>query len=141
VVISVTLSFIQIVNGCFSLIFVIISVVIAILFLFKYRQYKNKLILLFGIVLLMLISSWYASSSSFIIALVLNGTGYMTTPYIYFIIGFTPLPIAAYIWSIAFKKLVYQEKRKIFTTIFIVMGVIVEIIFIILLVIDPGLIG
>ncbi len=135
------LSIIQILNGSFSLIFVIISVFIGILFLLKYRQYKSKLIFLFGILLLLLISSWYASSSSFIIALIFNGTGYMTTPHIYFIIGFTPLPIAAFIWSIVFTDLVYQAKKKTFRMIFGFIGIIMEIIFFILLLIDPRLIG
>jgi hypothetical protein len=134
------LSDIEILNGSLSLIFVIITVLIALLFLVKYRQYKSKLILLFGIILLLLISSWYASSSSFIIAL-FNGTGYMTSPQVYFIIGFIPLPIAAYIWSIVFTDLVYQTKKKIFRMIFGVLAIIMEIIFFILLFIDPTLIG
>lgn len=135
------LSPIQIVNGIFSLIFVIISVIISILFLSKYRRYKSKLILLFGIVLLLLVSSWYASSSSFLIALFINGTGYITTPKIYFVIGFVPLPIAAYIWSIVLTELVFQEKKKIFTSTFIIMGIIMEIVFFVLLGINPTLIG
>ena len=136
-----TLSPIQIVNGIFSLIFVIISVIVSILFLSKYRRYKSKLILLFGIVLLLLVSSWYASSSSFLIALFINGTGYITTPQIYFVIGFVPLPIAAYIWSIVLTELVFQEKKKIFTSAFIIMGIIMEIVFFVLLGINPILIG
>ena len=134
------LSGIEILNGSLSLIFVIITVLIALLFLVKYRQYKSKLILLFGIILLLLISSWYASSSSFIIAL-FNGTGYMTSPQAYFIIGFIPLPIVAFIWSIAFTDLVYQTKKKIFRMVFGIMGIIMELIFFILLFIDPKLIG
>lgn len=136
-----TLSPIQIVNGIFSLIFVIISVIVSILFLSKYRRYKSKLILLFGIVLLLLVSSWYASSSSFLIALFINGTGYIITPQIYFVIGFVPLPIAAYIWSIVLTELVFQEKKKIFTSAFIIMGIIMEIVFFVLLGINPILIG
>ncbi|MFX0011795.1 MAG: hypothetical protein ACFE9R_15885 [Candidatus Hermodarchaeota archaeon] len=134
------LSGIEILNGSLSLIFVIITIFIAVLFLVKYLQYKSKLILLFGIILLLLISSWYASSSSFVIAL-FNGAGYMTSPQIYFIIGFIPLPIVAFIWSIAFTDLVYQTKKKIFRMIFGIVGIIMELIFFILLFIDPKLIG
>jgi hypothetical protein len=132
---------VQILNGSFSLTFVCISVAIGILFLIKYQRYKGKLILLFGIILLTLISSWYASSSSFIVALLTDGTGYMTIPYIYFIIGIVPLPIVAYIWTVALTELLYQTRKRLLRMIFLVLGISIEIIFFILLFIDPRLIG
>ncbi|MFX1498434.1 MAG: hypothetical protein ACFFBH_12985 [Promethearchaeota archaeon] len=131
----------QILNGSFSLAFVCISVIIGILFLVKYQKYKSKLILLFGFILLTLISSWYASSSSFIIALLTEGTGYMAVPYIYFIIGIVPLPITAYIWTVALTDLLYQNKKRLLRMIFLALGIIVEVIFFIFLFINPTLIG
>ncbi|MFX0147173.1 MAG: hypothetical protein ACFE8E_05445 [Candidatus Hodarchaeota archaeon] len=135
------LTTLQILNGIFSLTFVCISVAIGIMFLIKYQKYKGKLILLFGIILLTLISSWYASSSSFIVAIFNDGIGYMEIPQIYFIIGIVPLPIVTYIWTVALTELLYQNRKKLLRIVFLSLGILVEIIFFILLFIDPKLVG
>jgi hypothetical protein len=139
--IKMVLDAIQILNGTLSLIFVVISVIIGIMFLIKYQKYKNMIILLVGLVWLGIVSSWYASSTSFLVALFTGGTGYMEIPQVYFIIGITPLPITAYLWIVAFTNLLYQDKKKIIRIVFALIGIIFEIIFFTLLILSPSLVG
>ena len=131
----------HILNGIFSLIFSIISIIIAFKIISKYPKSKNRTVLLVGLVWLGIVSSWYASSSSFLVAFITDGDGYMSAPPYYFIIGASPLPITAFIWMIAFTDLLYKKKQKIILIIFGITGVLFEIAFFALLFIDYNLVG
>ncbi|MFW9875861.1 MAG: hypothetical protein ACFFG0_22385 [Candidatus Thorarchaeota archaeon] len=131
----------QILNGIFSLIFVVISILIGLTIISKYPKSKNRTVLFVGFVWLGIVSSWYASSSSFLVALITGGDGYMSTPPYYFIIGAAPLPITAFIWMFAFTELLYRDKKRIILLIFAITGIIFEIALFILLLIDYDLVG
>ena len=131
----------QILNGVFSLIFVVISIYIGFTIISKYPKSKNRTVILVGFVWLGIVSSWYASSSSFLVALIADGDGFMSTPPLYFIIGAVPLPITAFIWMIAFTDLLYRDKKKIILLIIGVTGIIFEIALFTLLLIDYDLVG
>jgi len=131
----------EILNGVFSLIFVVISVIIGFTILSKYPKSKNRTVLLVGLVWLGIISSWYASSSSFLVALITGGDGYMSAPPYYFIIGAAPLPITAFIWMDAFTDLLYRDKKKNILLIFGISGVLFEIALFTLLFTDYNLVG
>lgn len=131
----------QILNGVFSLIFVVISIFIGFTIISKYPKSKNRTVILVGFVWLGIVSSWYASSSSFLVALIADGDGFMSTPPLYFIIGAVPLPITAFIWMIAFTDLLYRDKKKIILLIIGVTGIIFEIALFTLLLIDYDLVG
>ncbi len=131
----------EFVNGIFSLIFALISVVIGITIISKYPKSKNRTILLVGIVWLGIVSSWYASSSSFLVALITDGDGYMSAPPYYFIIGVVPLPITAFIWMIAFTDFLYKKNQKTILLIFGIIGIVFEIAFFSILFIDHTKIG
>jgi len=128
-------------NGIFSLIFALISVVIGITIISKYPKSKNRTILLVGLVWLGIVSSWYASSSSFLVALITDGDGYMSVPPYYFIIGVVPLPLTAFIWMIAFPDLLYKKNQKKILLIFAIVGIVFEIVFFSILFIDHTKIG
>ncbi|MFX1345025.1 MAG: hypothetical protein ACFFBC_13025 [Promethearchaeota archaeon] len=131
----------EILNGVFSLIFVIISIFIAFTIISKYPKSKNRTVLLVGFVWLGIVSSWYASSSSFLVALITGGDGFKSAPPYYFIIGASPLPITAFIWMIAFTDLLYRDRKKIILLIFGVSGIFFEIVLFSLLLIDYNLVG
>ena len=131
----------QILNGVFSLIFVVISIFIGFTIISKYPKSKNRTVILVGFVWLGIVSSWYASSSSFLVALIADGDGFMSTPPLYFIIGAVPLPITAFLWMIAFTDLLYRDKKKIILLIIGVTGIIFEIVLFTLLLIDYDLVG
>lgn len=136
-----TLEPIQFVNGIFSLFFALISILIGLKIISKFPKSKNRTILLIGLVWLGIVSSWYASSSSFLVALIADNNGFMSMPHLYFIIGVVPLPITAFIWLIAFTDLLYKNKQKTILLIFGIIGVVFEIVFFSLLVIDSTLVG
>ena len=131
----------EILNGIFSLIFAVVSVIIGLTILSKYPKSKNRTVLLVGLVWLGIVSSWYASSSSFLIALITGGDGYMSAPPYYFIIGAAPLPVTAFIWMIAFTDLLYRDKKKTILLIFGISGIAFEIALFTLLLIDYNLVG
>jgi len=131
----------QILNGVFSLIFVVISIIIGFTIISKYPKSKNRTVILVGLVWLGIVSSWYASSSSFLVALITGGDGFMSAPPYYFLIGAAPLPITAFIWMVAFTDLLYRDKKKIILLIIGITGIIFEIALFTLLLIDHDLVG
>lgn len=128
-------------NGVFSLIFVVISIFIGLTIISKYPKSKNRTVILVGLVWLGIVSSWYASSSSFLVALITGGDGFVSAPPYYFIIGASPLPITAFIWMVAFTDLLYRDKKKIILLIIGITGIIFEIALFTLLLIDHDLVG
>jgi hypothetical protein len=129
---------IEILNGVFSIIFVMISLIVGITIIIKYFQYKQRTLLYFGITWIGITSPWLPSTISFLKAL-FTGTG--LTPAIYFLIGNIAAPIILVIWIVAFTDLKYKDKRKILLIIYVIIGVAFETYFIYFLISDPNVIG
>ena len=125
-------------NGIFSMIFVFFSLFLGILILLKYFKYKERIYLLVGLVWILISEPWWPSSLSFLIALN-NGVGLPSESY--FIIGNILVPLATALWLVVFTEFLYTEKRKLILLVFTIYGLIFEIVFFILLFIDPNLIG
>jgi hypothetical protein len=81
---------------------------------------------------------WWPSSISFLIALS-NGIG--IPPEVYFLIGNVLVPLAIVLWLLAFTEFLYSEKRKLFLSIFAIIGTTFEILFFVFLFLNPSLIG
>lgn len=133
-----TLNTLDILNGTFSLIFVIISLLIGSLILLKYFRYKEKIYFLVGATWIFISEPWWPSSLSFLVSLS-NGVGLPQE--IYFLIGNILVPLAIALWLLAFTEFLFTEKRKLILLIFSIIGIIFEIIFFVLLSINPKLIG
>jgi len=125
-------------NGIFSFIFVIISLVVGFLILIRYVRYKEKIYFFVGATWILISEPWWPSSLSFLVSLS-NGVG--LDPTIYFLIGNTLVPLAIALWLIAFTDFLFTEKRKLILSVFAIIGIIFEIMFFTLLLIDPVLIG
>ena len=125
-------------NGVFSLIFVAISLLIGLVILTRYLKYKERIYFLVGITWILISEPWWPSCVSFLVALS-NGIG--IPPEVYFLIGNILTPLAIVLWLLAFTEFLYSEKRKLILLIFSVIGVVFEIIFFILLFLNPDLIG
>jgi len=128
----------DIVNGVFSLIFVAISLLVGLIILSKYFQYKERVYFLVGCTWILISEPWWPSSLSFLIAIA-NGVGLSSQ--MYFLIGNLFVPVAIIVWLIAFTEFLYKEKRKLILMIFGIYGILFEIIFFILLFQNPELIG
>ncbi|MFX0104628.1 MAG: hypothetical protein ACFE75_03945 [Candidatus Hodarchaeota archaeon] len=133
-----TLNSVDIVNGTFSLIFVIISLFVGIVILSKYFKYKERIYFLVGVTWIFISEPWWPSSLSFLVAL---GNGIGISPELYFLIGNILVPLAIALWLVAFTEFLYTEKRKLILLTFGIYGLIFEILFLTFLFLDPSLIG
>lgn len=128
----------DIVNGIFSLIFVAISLLVGLIILSKYLKYKEKIYLFVGATWILISEPWWPSALSFLIA-INNKVG--LSEELYFLIGNIFIPVAIILWLVAFTEFLYTEKRKIILSVFIIYGIIFEILFFVFLALDPALIG
>jgi hypothetical protein len=133
-----TLEALDIINGIFSIIFVAISLLVGLIIFSKYIQYKEKIYLFVGATWILISEPWWPSALSFLIA-INNEVGLSEESY--FLIGNIFIPVAIILWLIAFTEFLYTEKRKIILSVFIIYGIIFEILFFVFLSLDPALIG
>jgi hypothetical protein len=122
----------DIVNGIFGLLFVVISIVLGLIIVSKYFRTKDKNFLLVGFTWIFLISGWYGTSASFLVALITGGDGLSLEMIL--LLNFIPLPIALVLWSIAFTNFLYKEKQLtyvIFVSIYIAIFYIIFLYYII----------
>jgi len=133
-----SLSLLDTLNGVFSLIFVVISLLIGFIILSRFFKYKERIYLLVGATWIFISEPWWPSSLSFLIALI-NGVGIPKG--VYFLIGNIFVPVAIVFWLLAFTEFLYSEKRKLILSIFAVIGTIFEILFFSFLFLNQSLIG
>ncbi|MFO7794656.1 MAG: hypothetical protein ACQERB_01030 [Promethearchaeati archaeon] len=127
------LEIIDLVQGTFSLLFVIISLIIGITILFKYFKFKSKIFILMGLSWIGLASPWFPDSISFLIMLF----GGSSIPIdLYLLIGNVLLPFFLLIWIWAFSELLYKDKQKLLLAIFLILAIIFEATFFLLYNID-----
>ncbi len=125
-------------QGSFSLIFVIISLIIGFTILVKYFEYKNRLLILVGISWLGISFPWIPDSVSFLMNLIVQ---YSLPVEWYFIIGNVFLPIALLTWLIAFTDMIRKKAQKKVIIITVILSLFFEISFFILLFLDINFIG
>ncbi len=132
------LELVDILQGSFSLIFVIISIVLGITILLKYFDQKNRLYLLVGISWIGVANPWIPDSISFL----MNITVQQSLPVgLYFIIGNCFLPIALLTWFTAFTDMIKKDSQKKVLIITAILSILFEVVFFTLFFIDIDLIG
>ena len=133
-----TLTLLETLNGTFSLIFVLISLLVGLFIASKYFQLKNRTLLLVGITWIGLTTPWLPSTVSFIVYLI---TTTSLSPAIYFTIGNIASPLILVIWILAFTDLKYTDKQKLLVIIYIIIGIAYEVYLVYFLFADPNVIG
>ncbi|MHA1660703.1 MAG: hypothetical protein ACTSUT_16450 [Promethearchaeota archaeon] len=133
-----SLSAFEIIGGTLSLIFIVIAIIIGLMILIKYFQYKKKILILVGCTWIFMTELWWSSSVSFLMALI---TGNPLTPKIYFFLGNCLIALGILLWMMAFTELLYKNKQKIVAIIFTIIGVSYEILFYYLVFTDISVIG
>ena len=136
--IIMTLELLDILNGTFSLIFVLVSLIVGVIIASKYSQYKNRTLLLVGITWIGLTTPWLPSTISFLTTLI---TSSGLSPVIYFTIGNIASPFILVIWITAFTDLKFKNKQKLLVVIYSIIGVVYEIYLVFFLIVDPTIIG
>jgi hypothetical protein len=101
----------DIANGIFGMIFIVISMIVGFSIIAKYFKNKNVNLLYVGITWLFVCSAWWGVSTSFIVAFFNGGEGLTLT--VILLINFVPLPIGLLSWMMAFTNFLYKEKQKV----------------------------
>jgi len=125
-------------QGSFSLIFVVISLIIGITIISKYFEFKNRLLILVGISWIGVGNPWMPDSISFLMNLFI---GESLPVEWYFIIGNCFIPIALITWLLAYTDMIRKKAQKKVIIITILLSIIFEIAFFTLFFIDINLIG
>ncbi len=136
--ICMELTIFEFVSGLSSLIFSIISVILGLTIMSKYRKYKQKTLLYIGFTLIGLVEPWWASAGGFISVLV-NGKG--LPPQIHFLLGNILIPLTIFLWLAAMTELQYKSKQKPILFVFGIEGIVFEIFFLYFLFTDVSIIG
>ena len=128
----------EILQGSFSLIFVIISVIIGLKIFIKYFEHKSNQLLFVGLTWIGLSTPWWPDSINLILILTTNSILSIEAN---FIIGTSAMPLFLLIWLKAFTEFAYREKQKLILITFLIVGLIFEIIFFYFLFTQPNFIG
>lgn len=133
------LTTLDIVNGIFGLLFVVISIILGIIIVLKYFKTKDTNFLLVGFTWILLISGWYGTSVSFLVALITGGDGLSLETIL--LLNFIPLPIGLVLWTIAFTNFLYKEKQGLILSIIVIYIAIFYAIFLYFIISDPLIIA
>jgi len=133
-----TIESIEIFAAWFSLIFVVISWILAGFIISKYYKYKVKQLLYVGIAWIGIAMPWTSDAISVILIFTI---GEPLNKYAKVTIELLFLPVALVFWLIAFTDLIYQNYQKIVIFISVVFCILFEILFFYALLTDYNLIG
>ncbi len=120
-------------HGITTLTFVILSIIIGIRLLTKYKSLKRKEIITVGFAWIFLSSAWWGSSFSFLSILIAD---YAFEDFLFFFLANVFIPIALVCWIYSFSVILYPNSKDKITIPFIILSVLYEI-FLISLLLDP----
>lgn len=98
-------------NGILNLIFIIVSIVLGGIIISKYLKNKNLNFILTGVTWVLLVSGWYGTTTSFLVALLMDSDGLPFESIM--LLNFIPLPFTLISWMTAFSNFLYKEKQKL----------------------------
>ncbi|MBD3255512.1 MAG: hypothetical protein GF383_10485 [Candidatus Lokiarchaeota archaeon] len=132
------LTILDITNGIFSIIFVVISIIIGLTIMAKYFAYKQRTYLLIGLTWIGMASTWTPSSISLVVFLTL---GMIPPIQLLLFIAIFFLPFAQAFWITVFCVFKGIKSRKIVIGLFVIEGIIFEAFFLLLLFTNPSAIA
>jgi hypothetical protein len=132
------LQFVDFLQGLGSLIFVIISLIIGLAILSKYRKFKSRLYLLVGISWIGVANPWFPDSISFLMNLFIQESLDIRW---YFIIGNAFIPLALLAWIIAYTDMINKRAQNFAVILTLILSLAFEFTFFLLFYIDIDLIG
>ena len=132
------LTTIDLLQGIFGLIFVIISIFTGLLILSKYFKYHVKELILVGFSWIGMSIPWLGDAVNFIVIIT---TGEAISHQFSFLISFAPLPIFVLSWLAAFVDLTTNKHKTLILLGYIIVGAIFEVVFLYFLFTDVVLLG
>ena len=133
--INIQLSVLEILQGIFTLVFVIIGVYVGIRIALKYLKNKDWHYIFAGFTWIGMASAYFSASINFIMIILFNT--YLSIE-LYLLISNTFLPIIILVWLIFFTDLFYKDKRKPVLIIQLVFTTAYEFLFFLYIFIDPS---
>lgn len=127
----------EMIQGIFNSIFVVITIYIGLKFISKYFEHKNRTLYLFGLF-------WIGAAFFFVfipIQFILLFFGITIHDWAYYLVMYPTLPVIAIVWLTGVTSLLYFERRTFFLRVFALMAILFEILFFSLLFIDDSLIA
>ena len=128
----------EILQGSFTLMFVLISIILGLTILLKYFSIKDKIFIFVGVTWIFLSSGWWGNTFSFLSIILFN---YTFEPFLFLFLGNVFIPVALLCWIYAICHLIYKKSKNKILALFLAICVPYEIILIILLIINPSLVG
>ena len=133
------LTTIDLVNGILSLIFITIATIVGIRVASKYFKTKRTTPLYIGIAWVIIVSPWWGSAASVLVALATGGDGLSLPAYLLIANIVTPFFIVFLIAG--FTNFYFKEKQKIIVGIWLIIEIIFEIYLIYFIIVDPSIHG
>ncbi len=127
-----------VINGLFSLLFVIFSLIIGLKIALKFREYKQRTFILIGITWIGMSKPWWGSSIGFLVYLI-NGVG--ISIFLYILINFSFISLIIIVWLVALNDLTSLKKFKVIIGAFIIYAIIFEALILYFLATDISILG
>ena len=126
----------DIINGIFGIIALLISFLVSIRMISKGFEYRKRVFVLVGIAGFIVSVPWWGSIISFVLEI---SSGIVLTIEIQNLIYFPLIPVGMFAWLVAFTDLVFKKRQKTIIVLFIIYGIIYEIVFFMVYTFDPSL--
>ena len=132
------LSQLELLQGSFTLIYVLISLIIGILFCGKYFSTKRIEHITLGFSWIFLSSAWWGTTMQFLSIVLFSKT---ISLFLWMFLANVGIPIAILFWIYSISHIMYKENEKQILLLFMAICVPYEIILLALLFTDPNLVG
>lgn len=116
----------ELINVILQMVFALISTFVGLKLISKYFKYRQKTLILVGLVCIGMVEIRYATILSYLYSII---TGKMFIVEIFLLIGVLFIPLAFYIWILAFTKFIYIEYNKVILIVIGLYNVIIECFF------------
>lgn len=137
-ILAIELNTLQILQGSFTFAFVLISLILGLVIISKYFQYRRREYLLVGITWIFLVSPYWPDAISFLLIIF---TGEKLPEPIYFFIANAFVAPIHITWIVVITDFIFKDKQKYIVPVFVVGAIAFEIVFLSIFLIDPYLIG
>ena len=122
------------INGITALIYVLISIIIGLILIFKFLKYRDKVLPFIGLNIILLPCSWWPAAFGYLLAL--GGIYLENIPYS--IILQLPQTINIFLWVYIFSDIHFKDKKKKIIIIMAIYAIIWETLHILFTIIDVG---
>lgn len=112
-------------NAITSLIFIVISVLVGFTLVSKYFKSKDKMLIYVGIAWIIIVEAWMPSAINLIYMLITTVSLPIETRVI---IGNLFIPFGIVLWTFVVTQLVFTKYKKLLVIIFVILGIVFEVI-------------